>query len=103
MCCKQVPDPLPTPSQESVAAPVLASVGINSYIRGYHAYQDNWTPSIGEELVLRREPDNSKDHFAVTRDGEIVGPGPFNLSSIFSQFLRRHYNTAIAAQQYFHF
>ena len=53
----EVPDPLPTQSQESMAAPVLASVVISSYIRGYHDYQDNWTPSIGEELVLRREPD----------------------------------------------
>ena len=71
-----------------MAAPALASVVINSYIRGYHAYQDNWTPSIGDELVLRREPDNSKDHFAVAviRDGEIVGHVPFNLSSTVSQF-----------------
>ena len=37
------------------------------------------------------------------RDGEIVGHVPFNLSSTVSQFLRRHYNTAIAAQQCFHF
>ena len=48
-----------------MAAPVLASIVVNLYIRGHHAYQDNWTPSIGEELVLRSEPDNSKNHFAV--------------------------------------
>ena len=68
------------------------------------------TKTIGHLLLVknlylgsRREPDNSKDHFAVIRDGEIVGHVPFNLSSTVSQFLRRHYNMAIAAQQCFHF
>ena len=30
----------------------------DSYIRGYHAYQDIWNP-VGENLLLKREPDNS--------------------------------------------
>ena len=30
----------------------------DSYIRGYHAYQDIWNPVVGESLLLKREPDN---------------------------------------------
>ena len=27
----------------------------DSYIRGYHAYQDIWNPVVGESLLLKRE------------------------------------------------
>ena len=71
---------------------------VQSYIRGYHAYIDVWTPSIGETLLLRREPDNLKDMsaVAVVNDGEVVGHIPYNMSNIVSQFLRRDYNKAFA-------
>ena len=65
-------------SQLLMASP-LTSVSFESYIRGYHAYEDIWTPTTGEELVvLRRKPDNMKDHLAVAviKDGEIVGHVP---------------------------
>ena len=37
----------------------------DSYIRGYQAYQDTWTPVVGETLLLKREPNNEKDRSAV--------------------------------------
>ena len=29
---------------------------VNSFIRWYHEYQEMWTPEIGDEYELRREP-----------------------------------------------
>ena len=43
----------------------IASLDVQSYVRGYHAYQDIWDPFIGEVLPLEREPNNSEDRFAV--------------------------------------
>lgn len=57
------------------------------------------TKTIGYvELLLRREPDNVKDHLAVAviKDGDIIGHVPFNLSRTVSQFLRRQCNSAFA-------
>ena len=63
----------------------------NSYVRGYHAYKDTWTP---EMLLLRREPDNIKDKSAVAvmKETDIVGHVPYNISSMLSHFLRRECN-----------
>ena len=40
-------------------------IEISSFIRGYHAYQDVWQLSMGEVLLLQREPTNAKDAQAV--------------------------------------
>ena len=32
----------------------------DSSVRGYHLYQENWTPVIGEKLVYEREEENRK-------------------------------------------
>lgn len=74
----------------------LSVAEVQSYIRGYHVYMDVWTPSIGETLLLRREPENPNDKsaVAVVNDGEVVGHIPYNMSNIVSQFLRRDYNKA---------
>ena len=71
---------------------------VNSFIRGYHAYKDVWTPFIGKELLLRREPDNVKDRSAVTvlKDGCIVGHIPLNISVAVTYFLQRDYNKGFA-------
>ena len=37
----------------------------DSSVRGYHVYQDNWTPVIGERLNCEREEENSRDRYAV--------------------------------------
>ena len=59
---------------------------VNSFIRGYHAYKDVWTPFIGEELLLRREPDNVKDRSAVAvlKDGWPHSSKYFCGSNLFS-------------------
>ena len=69
---------------------------VESYVRGYHAYRDKWTPVQGEILQLNREPHNSVDNFAVAviKEDAIVGHVPFNLAPIFSYFLQRDFNKA---------
>ena len=66
----------------------ITSLEVQSYIRGYHAYQDIWDPCIGEVLLLQREPDNPEDKFA-------VGHLPFNLAPVVSAFLRRDINKGL--------
>ena len=58
----------------------------NSYISGYHAYMDVWTPVLNEELILKREPTNDRDSnaVAVKREDVIVGHVPFNLAPCIS-------------------
>ena len=55
---------------------VLLSVWkLESYVRGHNVYKDVWTPTIGEKLLCKMEPDNIKDKYAVCvqKDGVIVG------------------------------
>ena len=37
----------------------------NSSVCGYHVYQDNWTPVVGEQLLCEWEEGNPQDHHAV--------------------------------------
>ena len=63
-----------------------------SCIRGFHVYQDNWTPILGERLVCKNEPGNPKDRYsvAICKVGdEIVGYLPRNISTMCSSFIRR--------------
>ena len=48
--------------KESTSETVLQ---VNSFIRGYHEYQEIWTPEMGDEYELKREPLNTVDHNAV--------------------------------------
>ena len=34
---------------------------IDSFVHGHHVYQSQWTPYIGECLVIKGEPDNQPD------------------------------------------
>jgi len=34
---------------------------IKSVVRGYHVYQDLWSPQLGEVLPIEREPTNKED------------------------------------------
>ena len=82
----------------AVSGSELGSFSVHSYIRGYHAYQDIWSPFTGEVLPLEREPDNPEDVHAVAikRAGRIVGHVPFNLPPTVSAFLRRSRNKYLA-------
>ena len=61
-----------------------------SCVRGYHVYQNDWTPFLGEILQCSREESNVYDPFAikVTKDGSIVGHLPKKISSMCSLFIR---------------
>ena len=76
----------------------LEVLEIVSFIRGYHAYKDVWTPMVGKSLLLKREPSNIKDSnaVAVCLESTIVGHVPFNLSASLFHFLRREVNKAFA-------
>ena len=76
----------------------LEVVEFCSYIRGYHAYKDLWTPRVGEMLLIKREPTNPKDSSAVAvmKEDEIVGHVHYNITSLLSSFLKRDCNKGFA-------
>ena len=45
--------------KESTSETILQ---VNSFIRGYHEYQEIWTPEKCNEYELKREPLNKVDH-----------------------------------------
>ena len=57
-----------------------------------------WNPVVGQTLLVKREPTNSKDKNAVGVFFEdvVVGHVPHNLAPRFSQFLQRDVNKAFA-------
>ena len=76
----------------------IACLDIPSFIRGYHAYQGTWLPSVGEVLELETEPLNSVDRYAVAvnKNGTVVGHVPRNFSALFFHFLTRSQNKGVA-------
>ena len=69
---------------------------VSSFIRGLHSYMNLWTPMPGEVLLLRREPENAYDKYAVAvvkPDGNTtVGHILYILAPIVSPFLSRRFN-----------
>ena len=61
----------------------IASLDVQSYVRGYHAYQDIWDPIIGEVLPLEREPIDSL--LPSKEEATVVGHLPFNLAPVVCQ------------------
>ena len=51
------------------------SFNLDSFIKGYHVYQEIWSPELLEELNAVPEPSNIVNKYAVSvqRDGEVVG------------------------------
>ena len=76
----------------------LELLQISSYVRGYHAYMEIWTPVQDEMLILKREPTNvaDKNAVAVYKEDQVVGHVPFNLAPSISLFLKRDINKAFA-------
>jgi hypothetical protein len=58
----------------------------STYTQAQGINQEIWTPVVGEMLLLKREPINSMDlsAVAVSKENEIVGHVPFNISSVIS-------------------
>ena len=52
---------------------------------------DIWDAQVGQELLLKHEPDNSEDSHAVAvlNEDVIVGHVPYNLAPVVEMFLRR--------------
>ena len=46
-----------------------------SVIKGYHAYMNDWTPILAENLLIRPEPENEIDKYAVavTKYARVIG------------------------------
>ena len=64
---------------------------LNSFVRGFHAYMDIWTPKVGgENFCLNPENENQHDKFAVAivLEERIVGHVPEKLSKIFHRFMK---------------
>ena len=74
-----------------VALSQLQVLEIYSFLRGYHAYMEIWTPVMGEILVVKIEPTNRHNIHAVAiyRDAETVDHVPYNLAPRMSAFLMR--------------
>ena len=64
---------------------------VESCIRGFHMYQDTWTPVIGEELHCAREGKNIHDHYAVVvkKERHVVGQVPRKVSAACTLFLQK--------------
>ena len=46
-----------------------------SVIKGHHAYKNDWTPILGENLSTHPELENEIDKYAVavTKDAQVIG------------------------------
>ena len=63
---------------------------VDSCVRGHHVSKHFWTPTIGETLVCKREPENPTDAYAVAvlANSIVVGHVPRKISAACSLFLR---------------
>ena len=44
---------------------LVAMLSIESVVRGYYVYRDQWSPSVGDEFELEIEKLNRNDWYAV--------------------------------------
>ena len=61
--------------EEELEIILIKRFDIESHIKGYHAYMNEWAPETGKILKTRLEPENIVGRFAVAveKDGQIVG------------------------------
>ena len=54
---------------------IIKEFKTESIIKGYHAYMNDWTPILGENLLTRPKPENEivKYAVAVTKDARMIG------------------------------
>ena len=62
-------------SEQELVITLIKEFEVQSYIKGYHVYKNEWIPFKGEVLETRKEPENSVDKYAVAvmKDCRIVG------------------------------
>ena len=49
-------------TSQPIASTEVGSFSFEAFIRGYHAYKEQWEPWIGEVLPLERNPTNPEDY-----------------------------------------
>ena len=52
---------------------VVAMLSVESVVRGYHVYMNDWSPSVGDEFELEIEELNRHDRYAVLLRGRPTG------------------------------
>ena len=54
---------------------IIKEFETESVIKGYHAYMNDWTPILGENLSTRPESESEIDKYAVavTKDAQVIG------------------------------
>jgi len=64
---------------------------VESSVRGFHVYQDIWTPATGERLACQAEDGNDYDPYAVAirKGAEVIGHVPRKISAACSHFVQR--------------
>ena len=62
---------------------------IDSVVHDHHVYKSVWSPVIGEQLILEKEPANPHHKFAmaVIKDSQIVSHIPKSYSEIMWYFI----------------
>ena len=65
-----------------------SAFAIDSVVRGYHIYQDNWSAEINSELPCHPESGNREDRYAVgvMNDTHVVGHVPRKISGRFVMY-----------------
>ena len=73
----------------------METYSVDSCVRGHHVSKHFWTPTIGETLVCKQEPENLTDPYAVAvmANSIVVGHVPRKISAACSLFLRRKEST----------
>ena len=62
-------------SYEMSLAIIKTEFETESLLKGYHAYMNDWTPILGQNVSTRTEPENDFDKYIVviTKDAQVVG------------------------------
>ena len=63
------------PSSYKMPLVIIKEFETESVIKGCHAYMNDWTPILGENLSARPEPQNQIEKYAVaiTKDARVIG------------------------------
>ena len=64
---------------------------VESCVRGFHMYQDIWTPTTGERLSCQTEDSNALDPYAVAiwNSVNVIGHIPQKISAACSLFIQQ--------------
>ena len=77
--------------QNSFRMKIMEMHMVESCVRGFHVYQDIWTPITGKCLSCQMEDSNAFDPYAVAirKGANIIGHVPRKISAACSLFIQR--------------